>query len=69
MFLSVGRHPMGDIAEVRMGVRPTAKGVGSSVVVLTGAPFAPNVVINFSDAFFAVSLPDPDLDGGDSGGL
>ena len=69
MFRSVGRQPIGDIADVRMGVRPTANGVGSSFVVLTGAPLAPNVVISFSDAFFAVSLPDPDLDGGDSGGL
>jgi hypothetical protein len=69
MFRSVGRQPIGDIADVRMGVRPTAKGVGSSFVALTGAPFAPKVVISFNDAFFAVSLPDPDLDGGDSGGL
>ena len=69
MFRSVGRHPMGDIADVRMGVRPAAKGVGSSVVAFTGAPLAPNVVISFNDAFFAVSLPDPDLDGGESGGL
>ena len=69
MLRSLGRHPVGDIADVRIGVRPIAKGVGSSFVAFTGTPFAPNVVMSFNDAFFAVSLPEPDLEGGDSGGL
>jgi hypothetical protein len=53
-----------------MGVTPVAFiGVGSSSSASTGTPFGPNVVMSFKDAFFAESFPDPDLEGGEIGGL
>ena len=59
--------PRGDMADSAIGVAATASGVGSSAV--KGAPLAPKEVISLSEAFLAVSLPDPVTDGGDRGGL
>ena len=73
MLLSPGLRrenppPRGDTADSAIGVAAIASGVGSSGIV-KGAPLAPKEVINLSEAFLAVSLPDPVTDGGDRGGL
>ena len=59
-----GSAPPGDSADCAIGVTP-----GGFISDSAGAPLAPKVVISFREAFFAVSLPDPDREGGEIGGL